>query len=131
MTLQVNTITATRRTVDQTLITDDVLPQPFVARRMPLYLVGEQDRSAARPTATPERSTVCINGKWHTMRSDVATFEQIVSLTITVNPGQTVTGLSVTYRRGMPSCPAGSLNPGDVVPIVDGMLFNANATILS
>lgn len=67
----------------------------------------------------------------HTLRSDVPTFEQIVGLTITVNPGQTVTALSVTYRRGAASRPAGSLNPGDVVPIVHGMLFNITATILN
>lgn len=131
MTLQANTIPASRQAADHALITDDVLPQRTISRRTPLYLVGEQDRSAAKPTGTPQRSTVCINGQWHTMRSDVATFEQIVGLTITVNPGQTVTALSVTYRRGVASRPAGSLNPGDVVPIVDGMLFNANATILS
>lgn len=131
MTSQVNTIPASRQSADQALISDEVLPQRAVTRRMPLYLVGEQDRSAAKPTGTPERSTVCLNGKWHAMRSDVATFEQIVGVTITVNPGQTVTALSVTYSRGAASRPAGSLNPGDVVPIVDGMLFNANATILS
>ena len=131
MTLQAETIVDSGQSAQQAMLNGDVFPPHAFARRMPLYLVGERDRSAAKPTRTHERSTLCINGKWHIMRSDVATFEQIVGLAITVNPGQTVTALSVTYRRGPASRPAGSLNPGDVVPIVDGMLFNANATMLS
>lgn len=105
--------------------------EPATIRRRALYLVGEEDRSAAKPAVAAERTMICLNGKWHAMRADMATFEQIVGLAITVNPGQTVTSLSVTYRRGAPDRTAGSLNPGDVVPIVEGMLFNANATVLS
>lgn len=109
----------------------DGVPAPATVQRRALYLVGEEDRSAARPVVAAERTMICLNGKWHAMRGNVATFEQIVGLAITVNPGQTVTALSVTYRRGGPDRSAGSLNPGDVVPIVEGMLFNANATVLS
>lgn len=105
--------------------------EAVTVQRRALYLVGEEDRSAARPAGTAGRTMICLNGKWHAMRGNVATFEQIVGLAITVNPGQTVTSLSVTYRRGVPDRSAGSLNPGDVVPIVEGMLFNANATVLS
>lgn len=109
----------------------DGAPAPAVQRRA-LYLVGEEDRSAGKPAVAPERTMICLNGRWHAMRGDVATFEQIVGLAIPpLRPGQTLAALSVTYRRGTPERPSGSLNPGDVVPIVDGMLVNANATTLS
>lgn len=123
--------TASPRLASPARLRADGAPLPTTVQRRALYLVGEEDRSAAKPSAAPERTMICLNGKWHAMRGDVATFEQIVGLAITLNPGQTVTSLSVTYRRGTPDRASGSLNPGDVVPIVDGMLFNANATTLS
>lgn len=114
----------------------DILLAPVVARhstqRASLYLVGEQDRSAVKPTISVSgRTLVCINGRWHAMRGKVATFEQIIALAFTPDEVQRATGVSVAFRRGGPQLANGSLTPGDVVPIVEGMLVNANATILS
>jgi hypothetical protein len=100
--------------------------------RTQLYLVGEHERTTAKPAvATAGRTMICINGHWHSMRGNVATFEQILALAYPDRDPNRATSLSVTFRRGAPGAPQGSLTPGDVVPIVEGMLVNANATILS
>ncbi|MFW2850720.1 multiubiquitin domain-containing protein [Sphingomonas sp. TX0543] len=101
------------------------------ARRAPYYLVGEHERSSARPANVDAgRTLVCVNGRWHGLRGDLATFEQILALAYPdlERPWSTAT---VTYRRGVATRPAGSLTPGDVVPVADGMLINANVTVLS
>ncbi|MES1976324.1 MAG: multiubiquitin domain-containing protein [Pseudomonadota bacterium] len=101
------------------------------ARRAPYYLVGEHERSSARPADVDAgRTLICVNGRWHGLRGDLATFEQILALAYPDldRPWSTAT---VTYRRGATMRPAGSLSPGDVVPVTDGMLINANVTVLS
>lgn len=108
-----------------------------VAARTPvrpasLYLVGEQDRSAAKPaTSVGGRTLVCINGHWHALRGKVATFEQILALAFNLDQLQRGSSVSVSFRRGGPDLANGSLTPGDVVPIAEGMLISVNATILS
>lgn len=109
---------------------------PVVARTpvrpASLYLVGEQDRSAAKPaTSVGGRTLVCINGHWHALRGKVATFEQIIALAFNPDQLQRGSSVSVSFRRGGPGLANGSLTPGDVVPIAEGMLINVNATILS
>ncbi|CAN5598680.1 hypothetical protein BH10PSE14_BH10PSE14_35250 [soil metagenome] len=114
----------------------DVPPAPVVVRPAPrsasLYLVGEQDRSAAKPvTPVASRTLVCINGKWHALRGKLATFEQIIALAFSPDEVWRARGATVAFRRGAPDQAPGSLTPGDVVPIAEGMLINVNATILS
>ena len=111
-------------------------PAPVVGRpaasSASLYLVGEQDRSVAKPvTNACGRTLVCINGKWHALRGNVATFEQIVALAFSPEEVWSARGATVAFRRGSLDHASGSLTPGDVVPIAEGMLINVNATILS
>lgn len=104
--------------------------------RPKLYLVGENERPAPperEATAVGTRSTkfVCINGSWQAVRGRTISFEQIIAF---VSPGQIPTefrNTTVSYRRGPSTKPNGLLQPGDAIPLVEGMLINAGETVAS
>ena len=112
-----------------------VLATPSPARPK-FYLVGENERPsppAREATAVGSRSSkfVCINGSWQAVRGRTISFEQIIAF---VSPGQLPAALrntTVSYRRGPSARPTGLLQPGDAIPLVEGMLINAGETVAS
>ncbi len=101
------------------------------AMPMRFYLVGEAERSTRRPAAVGDgRTSISVNGRWHALRGRTATFEQLLRIAF---PTQLLasSAATVTYRRGVPTSPAGSLTSGDVVTLADGLLVNAIATYAS
>ena len=112
----------------------DVPMAPVIPARASkrFYLVGEAERSAPRPLpAATGRTSIAINGRWQALRGRTATFEQLLRIAFPdrqlTNPG----AATVTFRNGVSTWPTGSLTPGDVIELADGLLVNANATYAS
>ena len=102
-----------------------------------LYLLGENERSSrphastkdAGPTAV--RKYVCVNGSWHALRGRTLSFMQIVAFAMPDYRERTFNYATITFHRGSNARPNGLLQPGDTVPVVEGMLFNASVTAAS
>lgn len=113
----------------------NVMPAVAVPAASParprLYLIGEMDRSAPRPAATGGRTSISINGRWQALRGRTATFDQILRIAFPDQPLHNPGAATVTFRNGVRSWPAGSLTPGDIIELVDGLSINANATSAS
>lgn len=102
------------------------MPRPSEKR---FYLVGEVERSAGRPkTFSAGRTSIAINGRWHEMRVRKATFEQLLRLAFPDRQLTTPGAATITFRQGVAAWSTGSLTPGDVIELTDGLLINANAT---
>ncbi len=105
---------------------------PLARTRPQLYLVGEAERSTPRPVAAPDgRTTISINGRWHTLRGRTATFEQLLRIAFPTLPLNSPAAATISFRHGASTWPAGLLTPGDVIELADGLLVNANATYAS
>lgn len=93
------------------------------------YLVGEAGRLANRPKRfTAGRTSVAINGRWHALRGRTATFEQLLQLAFPERQLTTPRAATITFRHGVAAWSTGSLTPGDVIELTDGLLVNASAT---
>lgn len=96
------------------------------------YLVGEAERSVPRPAGVgSDRTTVAINGRWHALRGRTASFEQLLRIAFPDRPLWNPGGATVTFRGGAADWPTGSLTPGDVIPLTDGLTVTATATSAS
>ena len=106
---------------------------PATATPGRFFLVGEQDRSSVRPSSpATDRTMICVNGRWHAVRGRTISYEQIFAFVSPPPQTNFTTYLgTISYRRGASTKPSGSLTPGDVIPLVDGLLINANVTALS
>ena len=100
-----------------------------------MYLVGERERSHARPRGGADgRTMVCVNGRWHAIRGRTLSHEQVMAL-VDPDHGRGVGAFAprydaatVSYRRGEASRPSGLLTPGDPVTLVEGLLVNVAVT---
>lgn len=92
------------------------------------YLVGEAERAAPRPAVGAGRTSIAINGRWHALRGRTATFEQLLRIAFPDQPLLNPAAATVTFRHGVATWPAGLLTPGDVIPLTEGLVVNANAT---
>lgn len=106
------------------------IPAAVQGKPTRLYLVGEAERST-RPAATSGRTTISINGCWHALRGKTATFEQLLRIAFPARELNSPGSATVMFRHGVPTWPAGSLTPGDVIELTEGLLVNANATYAS
>lgn len=104
----------------------------IMSPRPRFYLVGEAERSHRRPaTEAAGRTSICVNGSWHALRGKSVTFEQLLRIAFPHQPLANPSLATVTYRRGVAPMSDGILTPGDVIPLADGLLVNANATYAS
>lgn len=104
---------------------------PVVRTRPQFYLVGEAERSSGAPQKVADRTSIMINGKWHMMRWPTATYAQLVRIAYPERTDFPQNNVTVTFRGGAASRPSGLLTPGDVVPLVDGLVVNVDATYAS
>lgn len=102
------------------------------ARGTRLYLV-EETRRASRSIAsvTAGRTSISINGRWHSLRGRVATFEQLLRIAFPNRQLRTPEGATVSYRQGVAPASEGLLTPGDTVPLTEGLLVSAVSTFAS
>ena len=111
------------------LARNPVMPRPMGKT---FTLVGEIERSVNRPKVPiTGRKSIAINGRWHALRGRTATFDQLLRLAFPDRQLVTPAAATMTFRHGVSSWPAGSLTPGDVIELTDGLLINANATYAS
>lgn len=108
-----------------------ILPPPRGTRRPALYLVGEAERSTAKPVATAGRTLISVNGRWNALRGATATYAQLLRIAYPDREGQIPGVATVSFRHPLDTGLNGLLTPGDVVPLADGLLVNVNATYAS
>lgn len=72
--------------------------------------------------------TIIVNGRRKEVSGREISFEQIVRLAFEAPPFGENTVYSVTYKRGHGDRPAGSMLPGDVIRVKEGMVFNVTVT---
>lgn len=106
-------------------------PVPSVRTRPHLYLVGEAERSSTAPTTPAGRTSIRINGQWHSLRGRTATFAQLLRLAFPHQALATPSAATVSFRGGVGLRPSGIMTPGDVIEIADGLIVNADATYAS
>jgi hypothetical protein len=69
---------------------------------------------------------IVINGQKKTVKTEVLTYLQVLQLAYEpVDPNKIYT---VTYKKGPPSNPEGSMVEGDSVRLDNGMIFNVTPT---
>lgn len=71
--------------------------------------------------------TIVVNGREHKVEKGAISFEEVVALAFPNDTGGQIV-YTVTYRRGHPDKPEGTLAPGQSVKIKDGMIFNVTRT---
>lgn len=76
----------------------------------------------------PKMTSVVVNGRDRSLADDDLTFEQVAALAFDPVPTGPNIVITITYRRGHGNRPAGSLLPGDVVKVKEGMVFNVSVT---
>ena len=108
-----------------------VLPPPITARRGPLYLVGEAERSTQAPATTVGRTMISVNGRWTALRGRSATYAQLLRIAFPDREGQDPGVATVSFRHTLDARLSGLLTPGDMVPLTGGLLVNVNATYAS
>lgn len=105
---------------------------PLTAPARRFYLVGEAERSTPRPApASADRTSIQINGAWHELKGRTATFEQLLRIAFPQQPLQSPGAATVTYRQRFAAGFGGTLCPGDVIELADGLVINATATAAS
>ncbi|MEA1086465.1 hypothetical protein SFC76_19510 [Sphingomonas sp. CD22] len=108
-----------------------VIPAPALPNTKPprLYLIGEAERSTRRPAiATDGRTSISVNGRWQALRGRTATFEQLLRIAFPDRDFTQPGAATLTFRNGPTLRPVGSLTPGDVIELNEGLLVNANVT---
>jgi len=72
--------------------------------------------------------TIIIDGTPYAVEKDDMTYVALVTLADPDYPQHPETTYSVTYKRGQGNKPEGTLSPGGMVKIKDGMVFNVSRT---
>jgi hypothetical protein len=70
--------------------------------------------------------TIIVNGREKTVSGRTISYEQVVRLAFDASDPDTI--YTVTFKKGPPSNPQGSMVAGDVVKLECGMIFNVTAT---
>lgn len=76
----------------------------------------------------PKTVTIVINARKREVEPGKISFEHLISLAFPVPPTGPNVAFTVSWRKGPPNKPEGSLLPGQSVHVVEGMTFNVTAT---
>jgi hypothetical protein len=109
-----------------------------------LYLDSDQDslipRGSAIPLAgggvehvrsrraEPRNVTILVNARRREVKAGRISFEELIALAFPVPPSGPQVSFTVSYRKGPPARPEGSLLPSQFVNVVEGMTFHVTAT---
>lgn len=74
----------------------------------------------------PSETKIIVNGREKTVPGKKLTYTQVVKLAY--DPVDPETIYTVTYKKGPPANPQGSMVEGDIVKLECGMIFNVTAT---
>ncbi|HVV67146.1 MAG TPA: multiubiquitin domain-containing protein [Candidatus Saccharimonadales bacterium] len=79
----------------------------------------------------PNTDTIKVNGRKHEWPNQKISFEEVVNLAFPNPPTGQDVKYEVTYRHGDHKKPQGTLEAGERVKVVDGMIFDVTPTDLS
>ena len=83
-----------------------------------------------KPDKDPKQVTIFVNTTPHRVAKDEISFEEVVKLAFPTTPPGSNVGFTVLYQRGHGN-KDGTLVPGQVVKVKDGMIFDVTPTDLS
>jgi hypothetical protein len=72
--------------------------------------------------------TIVVNGRQQITTADELNYDKVVKLADPNPPTGPDVLISVTYRRGTGDKPEGTLSPGQIVRLKDGMIFDVVIT---
>lgn len=78
--------------------------------------------------AAPKKVHILVNAREREVEPGTITFEQLIVLAFPTPPTGPQVSFTVSYRKGPPPRPEGSLLPGQSVHVIDGMTFHVTAT---
>jgi hypothetical protein len=109
-----------------------------------LFLDSDQDRTIPRGgtvalgnagvervrsrKARPRLVTILVNARAREVVPGPISFERLIELAFPEPPSGPQVSFTVSFRKGPPSRPEGSLLPGQSVDVVQGMTFHVTAT---
>lgn len=92
------------------------------------YLVGEEQRAAIPAVAVNGRTTILINGTYHSFRGRTASYLQILRIAFPNAPLHSPGSATISYHGGRAPRPCGFLQMNDVIDLVETLKINADAT---
>jgi hypothetical protein len=123
---------------------DDIRRIGRIADDHELFLDSDQDRAIPRGGAValgdagvervrsrkarPRLVTILVNARAREVEPGPISFERLIALAFTEPPSGPQVSFTVSFRKGPPSRPEGSLLAGQSVDVVQGMTFNVTAT---
>lgn len=78
--------------------------------------------------AQPALIGIIVNGRPREVKPGEISFEELVGLAFPTPPTGPNVSFTVSYRKGPPARPEGSILPGQSVHVIEGMTFNVSAT---
>lgn len=88
-------------------------------------------QTSSVPDATggrPKVITVRVNGRAKEVAKEELSFDEIVRLAFDPVPTGENVLFTITYQRGHGNRPEGTLKPGELLKLKDGMLINVTVT---
>ncbi|MGD0581238.1 MAG: multiubiquitin domain-containing protein [Bryobacteraceae bacterium] len=76
----------------------------------------------------PKEFTIIVNGRKKVVPTKELSFDQLVALAFNPVPTGPTVMFTITYRKGPPKNPEGTLTQGAIVKIKDGMIFDVFET---
>lgn len=78
--------------------------------------------------AQPALIGIIVNGRPREVKPGEIGFEELIGLAFPTPPTGPNVSFTVSYRKGPPARPEGSILPGQSVHVIEGMTFNVSAT---
>lgn len=78
--------------------------------------------------SAPRLITIRVNSRKRQVQPGTISFEELIKLAFETPPSGPNVAFTVSYRKGPPPRPEGSLLPGQSVHVIEGMVFHVTAT---
>jgi hypothetical protein len=78
--------------------------------------------------AQKEEITIIVNGRKKVVASRELSFDEIIALAFNPVPIGPNVKFTITYRKGLPKNPEGTLTEGAIIKIKEGMIFDVTET---
>src|SRR3546814_4196644 len=85
-------------------------------------------KGVERVRSRPWTVHILVNAREHVVGPGTISFEELVALAFPQPPTGPQVCFTVSYRKGPPPRPEGSLLPGQSVHVIEGMTFHVTAT---
>lgn len=96
--------------------------------RTHFYLIEETLRPTPPSATNKGRTTIVINGRYHTLRGRSASFRQLLRIAYPHKALQSPDMATMSFYGGVDTRPCGFLVPGDVIELISTLTINADAT---